>query len=206
MAGEQDWASWQDFGDLLRRARQGDREALGEILGAFRHVLLHQIRRQIPRELRSRCAPSDLVQDTLLEAHRDFAAFRGETPDELTGWLASALRHNLMDLLRSRGHRQRARGRELPLEGCEGVGDLMYQLADSRPGPEELALYLEQKEATRQALQRLPERAQLAIRLRYDERLPYAEVGARMGCSAAAVRKLCTRALRAFRITHCHNP
>ncbi len=191
--------SGDSFDDLLHLARRGDREALGKVLNAFRRVLLHRIERQEPAELRTRCAPSDLVQDTLLEAQRDFAGFQGDTPGELATWLIRILHHNLGDLLRRHARLKRDANRELPLDDGLAVGDLKEQLTDGQPDPEETASRREQAEVTRQALEELPGRAREAVRLRFEERLPFEEVGARLGCSPEAARKLCERALRDLR-------
>ncbi len=40
-------------------------------------------------------SPSDLVQETLLAAHRDFNGFRGNSQRELLGWLRQILIHRL---------------------------------------------------------------------------------------------------------------
>jgi RNA polymerase sigma-70 factor (ECF subfamily) len=195
------WTSRKVFEDLLHLARQGDRAALGKILDAFRRVLRRRLERREPMELRPKCAPSDLVQDTLLEAHRDFASFRGGTPEELASWLNGILRHNLRDLLRFHDSRKRERYREVALEDCRKIGNLKEQLVDRESSPEEAALREEQAQAVRRALGQLVGRAREAVRLRYEERLSYEEVGAQLGCSAEAARKLCARALDAMRGT-----
>jgi len=42
--------------------------------------------------LREKAAPSDMVQETLLKAHRSFDPFRGRTEPELATWLRQILR------------------------------------------------------------------------------------------------------------------
>ncbi len=42
---------------------------------------------QLNPRLKVKEAPSDIVQQTMLEAHRDFAGFRGRTEAELRAWL-----------------------------------------------------------------------------------------------------------------------
>jgi RNA polymerase sigma-70 factor (ECF subfamily) len=189
------------FGDLLHQARRGDREALGKVLSAFRRVLWRRAERYEPAALRPRCSPSDLVQQTLLEAQRDFASFRGETPEELRAWLIRIVGNNLGDLLRHGGSRRLDPSRELPLEDRRAVGPLKDRLVDKRPGPEETVSRREQEEAAGRALQGLSERARQAVRLRYEERLSLEQVGGRLGCSAEAARKLCARALEEIRAT-----
>ena len=41
---------------------------------------------RIPAELRAKEGASDLVQDTLVEAVKDFPQFQGGTEPELRGW------------------------------------------------------------------------------------------------------------------------
>ena len=50
-----------------------------------------------PAGLHGKVAASDLVQETLLEAGRDFAHFGGHTRHELLGWLRRILLNNLAD-------------------------------------------------------------------------------------------------------------
>jgi RNA polymerase sigma-70 factor (subfamily 1) len=191
----------ETFHELLRRARGGHREALGKLLDAFRRVLLHRAQRHEPMGLRPKCAPSDLVQETLLEAQRDFECFRGETPEELASWLTRILNNNLGDLLRYQACRRRDLRLELPLEDAEATGDLKEQLPDARPNPEQEAFSRERQEAIRRALRELSGRSREAVRLRYEEKLRFEEVGARIGCSAEAARKLCTRAIREIQVS-----
>ncbi|MCA9170425.1 MAG: sigma-70 family RNA polymerase sigma factor, partial [Planctomycetales bacterium] len=47
------------------------------------------------RKLRSRLGASDLVQETLLEAHRDLEQFRGATEREFVSWLRQILANSL---------------------------------------------------------------------------------------------------------------
>src|SRR5271165_3102484 len=68
---------------LLERARRGNAEALGQVLQLYRNYLTILATTQLDRRLRRRVSPSDLVQDAMLAAHTDFAAFRGGSEREL---------------------------------------------------------------------------------------------------------------------------
>src|SRR5213080_709075 len=68
---------------LLPRARAGDVPAMGRLLELYRNYLKLLARLQIDRRLQGKADPSDLVQETFLEAYRDFAQFRGTTEREL---------------------------------------------------------------------------------------------------------------------------
>ena len=80
---------------LLARARQARGEHLGALLELYRNYLHLLARTQIDLHLQGRLDPSDLVQETLLEAYRDFGQFRGGTEAELLAWLRRILVHNL---------------------------------------------------------------------------------------------------------------
>ena len=76
---------------LLARAREGNPEALGELLHLYRNYLTVLATTQLDRRLRRRVNPSDLVQDAMLAAYCDFAKFRGGSERELLAWLRQIL-------------------------------------------------------------------------------------------------------------------
>ncbi len=65
--------------ELLRKAKDGKVGELGNLLNLYTNYLKVLAQSQLDRRVRSRLSPSDLVQDTLMEAHRDFAQFRGDS-------------------------------------------------------------------------------------------------------------------------------
>src|SRR5438874_308510 len=79
---------------LLAAARGGCRQALGALLERYRDYLLLLARAELAPDLRPKEGASDLVQQTFLEAQRDFAAFQGRTEEELLAWLKRLLRNN----------------------------------------------------------------------------------------------------------------
>src|SRR5262249_44655939 len=77
--------------ELLRLAREQGGAALGRLLESYRDYLTVLARSQIGPQLQSKVDPADVVQEAFLKAHRDFARFRGQTEEELTGWLRQVL-------------------------------------------------------------------------------------------------------------------
>src|SRR6188768_875733 len=71
---------------LLRAARGGDEQQLGQLLTLYRNYLTILASTQLDARLRRRVSPSDLVQEAMLGAYRDFATFRGTTERELLAW------------------------------------------------------------------------------------------------------------------------
>ena len=72
---------------LIVQARGGDQAALGRLLELYRNYLRLVARSLIGAALRVKLEPSDLVQETFLKAHRDFAGFAGRSEPELVAWL-----------------------------------------------------------------------------------------------------------------------
>jgi RNA polymerase sigma-70 factor (ECF subfamily) len=190
--------------ELIRRCRAGESGAREQLFARYQHYLYVLAQAQLGRRLRVKCAPSDLVQQTLLEAHRDFVGFQGQHEGELLAWLRRILAHNLFNEARRYGAQQRNAEREVSLDGVRaGVDDssaaLERCLAVSGPSPSQAAQRHETAVHLADALARLPEDYQSVLLLRVFEELPAEEVARRMGRSAGAVRMLQMRALTALR-------
>ena len=190
--------------ELIDRCRRGEETARELLFDRYRHYLRLLAEAQLGRRLRVKCDPSDLVQLTLLEAHRDFAGFQGTHESDLLAWLRRILAHNLYNEARHFATQQRDAGREVSLEqvqaGLEHSSACLGRcLADDVPPPSKIAA--EREDATRLAdtLARLPEDYQTVLLLRVFEGLPTEEVAERMGRTAGAVRMLQLRALTALR-------
>src|SRR4051794_701036 len=84
----------------IEQARNGSREALGQLLDAFRSLLLAVAGEKLPTYLRAKGGASDLVQDTFLEAQRDFADFQGACEPEVRKWLCRILERNVLNFVR----------------------------------------------------------------------------------------------------------
>src|SRR5262249_21185208 len=101
---------------LLQRCRAGDDAARERLFHRYRHYLRALAQAQLGRHLRAKCDASDLVQQTLLEAHRDFGEFQGGHEAELLGWLRRILAHNLYNEARRFAAQQRDAAREVSLD------------------------------------------------------------------------------------------
>lgn len=181
--------------ELLARARAGNADDVNRLYEASRSWLTVIARARLEQWLRARVDPSDLVQQTLLEAHRDFGAFAGRTEGEWLAWLRQILLRNAADYVRR--FRTAKRGAtELPLAEevrgapCSGL------FLDGGPSPSEQAVCHEEALRLAQAITSLPDDYQEVIQLRHFQRLAFDEVAQRMGRSRPAVQMLWLRALR----------
>jgi RNA polymerase sigma-70 factor, ECF subfamily len=179
----------------LKEAREGDAEVLGRALESCRDYLLLIAARGLDAELNAKGGASDVVQETLLGACRDFARFHGHSRDELMAWLCKILQNNLAVL------RRRYRGtlkRQLSLEvsnSAKADGSAQPGLAWHGETPSMHAARHEQAEALMTALDRLPEDYRRVVLWYQYDRLTFEEIGQRLGRSAEAARKLWSRAL-----------
>lgn len=185
-----------DFEPLLQAARTGSNEALGDVLEACRAYLLLVANKELNPALWAKTGPSDLVQQTFLEAQQDFDQFRGATPQELRAWLRQILRNNVSNTdRRFRGTSKRQLGREVALDPGGSSGDACRGLAAETLSPSGEAASREQVAALTGAIQRLPDDYQKVVRWRYRDNKSFEEIAGFLNRSENAVRKLWFRAV-----------
>ena len=187
---------------LLPLARAGCADALGQLLELYRNYLELLARLQIGRRLRSKVDAADLVQETFLDAHATFAAFRGATEQELLGWLRRVMAYNLASLTRYYcGTLRRDVGLEQRLtaeldRSSQAVQEVLVAPCGT---PSEDASRREQAVLLADALARLPSAYREVLVLRELEGLSFPEVARQMGRSVDSVKKLWARALAQLR-------
>jgi RNA polymerase sigma-70 factor (ECF subfamily) len=187
---------------LLQEARAGDAATLGRLLELYRRYLALLARVQIGQRLQGKVDASDLVQETFLEAHRNFTRFQGASEAQLVRWLRQILAAKLADLLR---RYLGTRGRDVLLEReIEDAFDRSSVVLDRglvapQPSPSQQAVRREQAVLLADALGELPDDYREVIVLRNLEGLTFPQVARRMGRSQDSVEKLWMRALMRLR-------
>ena len=187
---------------LLRQARSGDHQAFGRLLEVYRNYLTLLARYQIGRRLQGKADPSDVIQETFLEAHRDFVRFRGSTEAELVAWLRRILATNLANLAgRYCGTRRRdvRLERQLTEELDQSSRALDRGLVARQSSPSDQAARRDQAVLLADALERLPADYRDVLVLRHLEDLSFPEVARRLGRSLDSVKNLWARALARLR-------
>jgi RNA polymerase sigma-70 factor, ECF subfamily len=183
---------------LLQEARAGDATAVGRLLELYERYLTLLARLQIGQRLQGKLDPADLVQDTFLDAHRNFARFRGLTEAEFVSWLRQILAAKLADLLR---YYLGAKRRDVRLEreireAIDRSSILLDRgLIAPESSPSQQAAHREQAVLLADALDKLPDNYREVIVLRHLEGLTFPEVARRMERSVDSVEKLWMRAL-----------
>jgi RNA polymerase sigma-70 factor, ECF subfamily len=167
----------------------------------FRTYLLLLARMQIGRKLRAKLDPSDIVQQTLLDAHRQQQQFRGATPQEMAAWLRRMLAGNLADALRafSRGKRDVTRERSLAAALDQSSAQIGSWLHADQSSPSQKAQRTEDLLRVAEALTELSEAQLEAIVLHYWQGHTLAEVALELGRTVPAVAGLLQRGLKTLR-------
>jgi RNA polymerase sigma-70 factor, ECF subfamily len=191
-----------DPAQLLHQAQQGDRAALGQLVELYRGYLALLARMQISARLQVKADPEDLVQETFLKAHRDFAQFRGATEKEWVAWLRQILAYNLAHLVRRyHGSKRRDIRLERAMEEAleESSSALDRGLATSDTSPSKQVIRREQSVLLADALNKLPADYREVIILSHLQGQSFPEVARQMGRTLDSVKNMWARALAKLR-------
>jgi RNA polymerase sigma-70 factor (ECF subfamily) len=185
---------------LLEKAQAGDAQAIEELFRRLYPYMLLCARGELDSELRGQVRESDIVQQSCLEAHREFRGFEGKGIASFVQWMEAIVRANVADLRRRHEARKRRGQDELSLDNSDSSRvqaiKQNLQVSGSMPhysGPKgaiskDLELDL--------ALERLPEDYRTVILLRHRDKLSFAEIGQQTGRSMDAARMLWSRAIK----------
>jgi RNA polymerase sigma-70 factor (ECF subfamily) len=156
---------------------------------------------RLDARLRSKLDASDVVQQTLLEAHAGQAQFRGQSVGEQAAWLRRILARNLANAVRDLGRAKRDVGLERSIEASvnESASRLEAWLAAEQSSPSQRAERQEQAVRLAEALASLPEKQREAVTLRHWHRCSLADIARQLNCTTAAVTGLLTRGLKSLR-------
>jgi RNA polymerase sigma-70 factor, ECF subfamily len=178
-----------------------DHDADGRGLEQFRDYLRLLARLRLDPRLRAKLDPSDVVQQTLMEAHQGLEKFRGRTFAERAAWLRQILARNLANAVRDLGRDKRDVARERPLDAAaaESASRLEAWLAAEQSSPSERAQREEEAVRLAQALTTLPEAQREVVLLRHCQGWSLADISRHVGRSPSAVAGLLHRGLQHLR-------
>jgi len=181
----------------LTLARQGDDSARNHLFEACRSFVCVMARMQLHRRLQGKVDPSDVVQQSLLEAHCALNEFSGETPQEWLAWLKQIVKHNVIDTDKHyRGAEMRDLRKEQSMVALTPSGtEFSPVIADPGPSPSKLLFDAERELKLADAIEALPDDYRQVVILRNLERLPFENVAERMKRSRGACQMLWMRAV-----------
>jgi RNA polymerase sigma-70 factor (ECF subfamily) len=167
----------------------------------FRAYLRLLARLHLDPRLRGKLDPSDVVQQTLVQAYQARDQFRGQSDNEMAAWLRRILARNLAMAVRDFARDKRDVARERSLEAAldQSSSRLEAWLAAEESSPSLRAERNEQARRLAEALEQLPDAQREALVLQHWHGWSLAQIGEHLGRSPEAVAGLLKRGLKQMR-------
>ena len=170
---------------LVRKASEGDGQAVAELYALHRPRLLAVCRRL----LRSPEDAEDAVSELFVKMHSVMGKYDPAYP--FVNWLMRVASNHCLDRLRRRGLESRLFLAE------ESAPE---PRSKAQPSPLSIVLDQEQSQRLRTEIDALPEHYRLPLNLRFFSEMSYAEIGEALGIGKNRVATLIFRAKKALRV------
>ena len=194
------WPDQEETKVLLNGARQGDREAVDQLMDRHRESLARLVQCRLHRGVERRVDASDVVQEALLVASRRLAAYLEDPRMPFHAWLRQIALDRLADEYRRQlaGKRNVAREQQMPAEQRSSL-DPIAQIRDENLTPAAMLLRKEFAARFHQAVDQLPDDSREIILMRHAEQLTNSQAAELLGLSEPAAGMRYVRALRQLR-------
>jgi RNA polymerase sigma-70 factor (ECF subfamily) len=185
---------------LLRRCRQGDEAAWGELLLQHQERLMRMIQLRIDPRLRGRIDPADVVQESFLQASKRREEYFDQSDLPFFVWLRLLTVQKLAELHRHHlGVKARDAGRDVSLFSPAAPATsavLAAQLLGQTTTPSQDVAREEIEQRVRDVLESMDEIDREVIALRNFEQLSNLEAASVLGIGASAASSRYIRALK----------
>ena len=186
--------------ELLRQAAEGNTDGWGRLLASHRERLRRMVALRLDRHLQGRIDPSDVIQETYLEAWSRLPEYLRNPSVPFYLWLRFLTGQKLVTLHRHHlGRAMRDVGREISLYGGAmpeaSSAALAAQLLGRDTCPSRAAMRVELKIRLQDALNSMDTVDREVLVLRHFEYLNRAETAEVLGMRESAVSKRYVRAL-----------
>lgn len=173
----------------------------GESFDKFRSYLRLLANMQIDKRVRSKVDASDIVQQTMLQAHKARQQFRGENDAQRAAWLRQILVRNLHHATRDMTRDKRDVRREQSMQAAVDQSSMRLErlLSNDESTP---SMKVQRGEGLLQmaaAIESLPEAQREALILHYLEQKSLTEIAEQLGKTRGSIAGLVRRALAALR-------
>ncbi len=197
-----DWSE-ENLQSLVNAAATGDQSALATILDTHRERLRHMVAMRLNPIVRARLNPSDVLQESFLDARKKFAEYAANPKHSVYFWLRNLVARRLGKIHRFHlDAEMRDAKREMPLEANFNNASSIYlasHLAASSYSIERNLVQEELQGRIQVALDSMEEKDREVIALRHFEELSTEETAEILNITRSGVLKRYTRALRKLR-------
>ena len=172
-------------------------------LEAYRSYLKLLAEIQMNPRLRAKEDASDVVQLTLLQAHKDLKGFRGTSEGELRAWLKTILSHTIANVAKKYKRQKRNAFIEISIDQQlqESAIRIMGELPADQTSPSQQVMQQERAEQLVDAMSHLLKDEYTAVLLKHVHDWKVAEIAEYLGRSPEAVAGLLRRGLKKLRKT-----
>jgi RNA polymerase sigma-70 factor (ECF subfamily) len=189
---------------LVQRALAGERTAFDILVVQLQPQLAARVQARIPADLRPVISADDVLQDAFVDAYRSIGAFEARGARAFEAWVGRIAENRLLDAIKAQRAAKRGGDRLLRPQGTandDALIDLLNAAAGAERTPSRQLASDEAVAAIRTSLAELKPEYREALRLRFIEGRPMADVARLMEKTEPAVQKLCRRGLDALRET-----
>ncbi len=174
-----------DSREVIKRAREGDREAFEQLFAGLEPELEAYVRSRLHPSHRSRIDAREVTADVLVRAFGSLGSFEGDSEEALRRWI--------FGIARIAGLKA--------AEALPGPGplEIVCDRAGADPSPSGLLRREERLDRFQAALDTLRDDERQIIRLTRIDGLSMRDVAARLARSEDAVKQIFSRALRKLR-------
>ncbi len=198
------WPQSDQTQNLLAAAREGDADAINQLLDRHRAPVRRLVQLRLDRRIQQRVDVSDVVQDVMLEANGRLQAYLANPAMAFHLWLRQIAWDHMIDAYRR--HRKSAKrdmDREQPLarggNADHSTIELAAQLCDPEMTPQAAAVQRELAAQVERTIEGLEEADREIILMRHYEHLSNQEVAEALGLTPPAASMRYLRAMRRLR-------
>ncbi len=168
---------------------------------SYRGYLRFLARVQLGKGTNARFDPSDIVQQSMLQAYQAWDGFQGNSEAELIAWLRTILARTVAHAVRDAHAERRDINRERSIHAAIDASSCRLEnfLADGQSSPSQQAVRREQAVIVAEAVEALSDQQREVILLRYWHGKTIAEIAEAMDKTPSAVAGLAHRGLKTLR-------
>ena len=180
---------------LVEKAKNGDDEAFGALVGAYETFVYHMAVRVLIASGGSMADGEDVAQDVFIKAWRSLDSFRGECA--FSTWLYRITVNTAKDKIRSNNRRRTISLTTTDDDGEDVEIDVPVTAADEIP---EMAYERRENiKAVREAIEKLPDEMRRILILRDLEDLSYTDIADLLGLEIGTVKSRLNRSRAALK-------
>jgi len=198
------WPQSDQTETLLAAAREGDADAVNQLLDRHRDPVRRLVQLRLDRRVQQRVDVSDVVQDVMFEANGRLQAYLDNPVMAFHLWLRQIAWDHMIDTYRrhrvsAKRNMDREQAMALPAGADESTFELAGQLCDPSKTPQQIAAQRELASHVEAAIHQLGDQDREIVMMRHYEHLSNLEIAEALQLNPPAASMRYLRAVRRLR-------